>query len=107
MAQQVKNPPAMQETWVRSLGWEDPLETHSVPQGWTQGLLPEMGRALGSAGLPSILDSLSLCSSWLLLPTFESWHGFYYRSRSLQMLLCLNPVSKALILQRLEMVYHD
>ena len=33
MAQLVKNPPAMQETWVRSLGWEDPLEkgkaTHS------------------------------------------------------------------------------
>ena len=26
MAQTVKNPPAMQETWVRSLGWEDPLE---------------------------------------------------------------------------------
>ena len=26
MAQQVKNPPAMQETWDRSLGWEDPLE---------------------------------------------------------------------------------
>ena len=22
----VKNPPAMQETWVQSLGWEDPLE---------------------------------------------------------------------------------
>ena len=26
MAQTVKNPPAMKETWVRSLGWEDPLE---------------------------------------------------------------------------------
>ena len=29
MAQQVKNPPAMKETqemWVRSLGWEEPLE---------------------------------------------------------------------------------
>ena len=29
----VKNPPAMQEAWVQSLGWEDPLEkemtTHS------------------------------------------------------------------------------
>ena len=29
----VKNLPAMQETWIRSLGWEDPLEkgkaTHS------------------------------------------------------------------------------
>ena len=33
MAQLVKNPVAMWETWVRSLGWEDPLEktmaTHS------------------------------------------------------------------------------
>ena len=26
MAQTVKNPPAMHETWVRSLGWEDPVE---------------------------------------------------------------------------------
>ena len=26
MAQLVENPPAMQETWVRSLGWKDPLE---------------------------------------------------------------------------------
>ena len=33
VAQMVKNSPAMQETWVESLGWEDPLEremaTHS------------------------------------------------------------------------------
>ena len=33
VAQMVKNRPAMWETWVRSLGWEDPLEegveTHS------------------------------------------------------------------------------
>ena len=26
VAQLVKNQPAMRETWVRSLGWEDPLE---------------------------------------------------------------------------------
>ena len=26
VAQLVKNPPAMQETWVRSLSWKDPLE---------------------------------------------------------------------------------
>ena len=25
VAQLVKNPPAMRETWVRSLGWEDPM----------------------------------------------------------------------------------
>ena len=36
--QMVKNPPAMQETWVRSLGWEDLLEesmaTHSSFLAW-------------------------------------------------------------------------
>ena len=38
MAQTVKNLPAMQETWVRSLGWEDLLEedmaTHSSILAW-------------------------------------------------------------------------
>ena len=38
VAQLVKNLPAMQETWVRSLGWEDPLEkgkaTHSSILAW-------------------------------------------------------------------------
>ena len=38
MAQTVKNLPAMQETRVRSLGWEDPLEkgvaTHSSILAW-------------------------------------------------------------------------
>ena len=37
-AQLVKNPPTMQETWVRSLGWEDPLEKvkaiHSSILAW-------------------------------------------------------------------------
>ena len=31
VAQTVKNQPAMQETWVRSLGWEDPLEKEWQP----------------------------------------------------------------------------
>ena len=38
LAQMVKNLPAMQETWVRSLGWEDSLEeslaTHSSILAW-------------------------------------------------------------------------
>ena len=38
MAQLVKNLPAMQETWVQSLGWEDPLEkamaTHTSILAW-------------------------------------------------------------------------
>ena len=31
VAQLVKNPPAMQETWVQTLGWEDPLEKERLP----------------------------------------------------------------------------
>ena len=38
VAQLVKNQPAMRETWVRSLSWEDPLEegmaTHSSILAW-------------------------------------------------------------------------
>ena len=37
VAQSVKNLPAMQETWVRSLGWEGPLKrmaTHSSILAW-------------------------------------------------------------------------
>ena len=38
VAQMVKNLPAMQELWVQSLGWEDPLEkgmaTHSSILVW-------------------------------------------------------------------------
>ena len=30
VAQLVKNPPAMWETWVQSLGWEEPLETEKA-----------------------------------------------------------------------------
>ena len=32
MAQLVKNLPAMQETWVQPLGWEDPLEKGMATQ---------------------------------------------------------------------------
>ena len=39
MAHLVKNPPAMLETWVQSLSWENPLEkgkaTHSSVLAWT------------------------------------------------------------------------
>ena len=38
VAQMVKHLPAMPETWVQSLGWEDPLEkemaTHSSTLAW-------------------------------------------------------------------------
>ena len=48
VAQMVKHLPAMQETWVRSLGWEDPLEkemaTHSSTLAWKIPWMKEPGR---------------------------------------------------------------
>ena len=51
MAQLVKNPPAMWETWVRSLGWEDPLEK---------------GKATHSSGLENSMDCIGcgVTKSW-------------------------------------------
>ena len=53
VAQMVKNLPAVQETWVRSLGWEDSLEKGTAPHSsilawripWTEepGRLQSMG----------------------------------------------------------------
>ena len=48
VAQMVKNLPAIQETWVRSLGWEDPLEkgktTHSSILTWRIPWIEDPGR---------------------------------------------------------------
>ena len=48
VAQMVKNLPAMQETWVQSLGWKDPLEkgmvTHSSILAWKIPWTEESGR---------------------------------------------------------------
>ena len=35
IAQLVKNPPEVQETWVQSLGWKDPLEKGYGCESWT------------------------------------------------------------------------
>ena len=48
VAQQVMNLPAMQETWVQSLGWKDPLEkemaTHFSILAWRILWIEEPGR---------------------------------------------------------------
>ena len=47
VAQMVKSLPAMQETWVRFLGWEDPLEkemaTHFSILAWRSSWTEEPG----------------------------------------------------------------
>ena len=53
----VKNLPAMQENWVRSLGWEDPLEkemaTHASILAWRIPWVEENG-GLQSMGLQRV-----------------------------------------------------
>ena len=57
VAQMVKSLPAMQETQVRVLGWEDPLKkgmaTHSSILAWRIPLIEELGR-LQSMGLQRV-----------------------------------------------------
>ena len=57
MAQSVKNLPAMQETWVQFLGWEDPLgkemATHSSILAWEIPWTEEPG-GLQSMGLQEL-----------------------------------------------------
>ena len=60
VAQKVKNLPAMQETWVQSLGWEDSLEkemaTHSGILAWRIPWTEEPG-GLQSVGLQRVVHS--------------------------------------------------
>ena len=57
VAQVVKNPPALQETQVQSLGWEEPLEkdvaTHSSILAWDMPRAEEPG-GLQSMGLQRV-----------------------------------------------------
>ena len=62
IAQMVKNLSAMQETWVQSLGWEDPLEkemaTHSSIPAWRVPWTEEPG-GLQSMGLQRVRHDLA------------------------------------------------
>ena len=67
VAQPVKSPPAMQETWFQSLGWEDPLQkemaTHSTILDWKipsaeQPALHEAAESQTLLSQPAIHDSI-------------------------------------------------
>ena len=93
IVQSVKNLPTMQETWVRSLGWEDPLEkgkaTHSRILAWRILWTEESGRqqSMGSVhGVRkkthqisvdfniSFLSFLQIMYPWLLPPGGDFLH---------------------------------
>ena len=66
VAQTVKNLPAVRETWVRSLGWEDPQEegtaTHSSTLAWRIPWTEEPG-GLQSKGSQRKTQLKQLCST--------------------------------------------
>ena len=57
MAQLVKNPPAMRETWARSLGQEDLLEKGS-PWGFPSGSVGKESESEIAQSCPTLCDSL-------------------------------------------------
>ena len=76
----VKNPPAMQETWVQYLDWEDPLEkemaTHSRILAWKIPWIEEPGRLQ-----PTGLQRVGYHRAWQ--PTPEFLPGKSHEQRSL------------------------
>ena len=53
MAQSVKNPPAMWETWVQSLSWEDPLEDMASYSSILAWRIPRTGEPGGLQSMGS------------------------------------------------------
>ena len=110
VAQLVKNLPAMRESWVRSLGWEDPLEegkgyplqyfglensmdciVHGVTKSWTQLSDFHFQRSLRLSCFPFILFSI-LCSA-TVISTILSSRSFICSSASVILLLIpCNPL---------------
>ena len=76
VAQTVKNLPAMRETWVWSLGWEDPLEegmaTHSSILAWR--IL--MHRGAWRAAVHGVAKSRALLSDWACM---QAWSGLLWK----------------------------
>ena len=82
VAQLVKNPPAIQENWARSLAWEDPLAkgkaTHSSILAWR---IPWTVKSMGSqrVGHNSVTFTTLIC--WILLGYYSSIYEGYYFSK--------------------------
>ena len=81
VAQTVKNLPAMWETWVQSLGWEDPLEegmaTHSSILAWRIQWTEEPGR-LKSMRLQRVRHNWVTKHSMDLNLAFKKWSTYIH-----------------------------
>ena len=82
VAQPVKNPPAMQETWVRFLGWEDLLEkgkaAHSSILAWR---IPWTIHSVGRKESETT-ERLSLSLSELFMAAEKVWYSSLLRAQN-------------------------
>ena len=58
MAQTVKNPPAMREIWVRTLGWEDLLEEGMATHASILACRIPIGREAWQAAVHGVTEEL-------------------------------------------------
>ena len=92
VAQRVKNLPAMWETWVRSLGWEDPLEDgnlFSISLENPHGQRSMVGYSPWGLKELDTTEQLSTTASNLLLKhsisskegilSTDPWNGYFVR----------------------------
>ena len=80
VAQLVKNPPAMWETWVRSLSWEDALEkgkaTHSSILAWRS---PWPVQSMGSQRVIVLCPVFTVLLHLFLFSYFKKYFGLWSR----------------------------
>ena len=70
VTQMVKHLSAMQETWVRSLGWEDPLEKEMAPHSSTLAWRNPMDRGAWWAAVRGVTESWTqLCHYTTIIGT--------------------------------------
>ena len=85
------NPPAMQEKWFPSLGWQDPLEkemaTHSTTLAWEIPWTEEPGRLQSSGctfGAAAVTDGLIAGNISCLQKWLATCNIFFVRSENYQ-----------------------
>ena len=88
ITQLVKNLPAMQETWVQFLGWEDPLEkgmaTHSIILAWKIPWTEEPGRlqTMGIVRVGHLATKPPPATFWLFKLKLNKTQFFNHTSQS-------------------------
>ena len=92
MVQTVKNLTAMQETWVQSLGWEDPLEKGMATRSSILGLESSMDRGAWWATVQGVTKGQTRLSDFYITSKSNRMPSFHFT--------CTTKMSKSKILAK-------